>query len=294
MKLPSHSKTYLWRIVLILVLVLLGSMLILSEIRVLPLFINVLKSRSEQVISPGSFSPFLISKNPGEEAGFSSFLPYFMLGKAATFDQDAAPELDKNFQGIDFSNGAERVVVRLLADSENSIQGLPIEISFLPGEHCTFGEGYACTYVFPSPQGQRILFASIHSGLGGEADALRNLIEGSGINQALYTADRVNSNMHTLIGTRVMLAQGDLELQSHAIAAIVRIPPGRLEDYFKLPVEHTLEYAVEMDLLDPEILGQELLVFETCGWPLPDDDYVPGLEYTSYSVYLIVIKSFED
>jgi hypothetical protein len=50
-----------------------------------------------------------------------------------------------------------------------------------------------------------------------------------------------------------------------------------------------LDYAVQNNLLDPNLLNQDLLIIETCGWRLPGETLIEGLENTSSSVYVAFI-----
>jgi hypothetical protein len=115
------------------------------------------------------------------------------------------------------------------------------------------------------------------------------MLEGTGFNRALHKLERVNKNVQSTVGSPVVLEQGSHELTGLELIAILRIPPEYLDAYMALPVEQILLFAVEINGVDPEIFDQTLLIFETCGWQLPDENPIEGHTVTSSSVYLGII-----
>ena len=129
----------------------------------------------------------------------------------------------------------------------------------------------------------------MHSGVGGEAEAFRNFLEGTGFNQGYYKLAQVTKNAQSLAGSTVQISQGGQVRTGLELISILRIPPEYLDAYMALPVEKILSFAVEITGIDPAIFNQALVIFETCGWQLPDEDLIEGHTVTSSSVYLGII-----
>jgi hypothetical protein len=194
------------------------------------------------------------------------------------------------FEKIDFSSAGEPITIMILPDSDYSRHSQPIEITFLPDEQCIYGDGKACVYSFFSNHGKQVLFASVHSGVGGEGEIFRSVIEGTGINQGLHTAHQVSDNINSLTGSQVTILQAGVEFNGLELMAIIRVPPEQMQAYLALPVEKTLDFIVELKVLYPEVLNQDLLVIETCGWRLPGEPRYSGLSDTSGSIYLGIMR----
>jgi hypothetical protein len=202
--------------------------------------------------------------------------------------------VEDNFIPVDFEDGAAPITIVVDPKKSQNRVGNSIKIKFLPGDHCIFGDGYACVSEFTSPEGNRIIFVSVHSGMGGEADALRELFEGTGINRALYNKDEVLHNLKTLKGSEIRVKQGDQKITGLALQFVARISPEDFSTYTKMPAQEALDFAIRRLSLDPELFGQDLLIIETCGWRLPEEPGVDGLKDTSSSVYLAFINLIED
>jgi hypothetical protein len=202
--------------------------------------------------------------------------------------------VEDNFIPVDFELGAGPITIVVdPKESQNSV-GNPVKIKFLPGDHCIFGDGHGCVSEFTSPGGSKIIFVSVHSGMGGEADALRDLFEGTGINRALYNKDEVLHNLKTLKGSEIRVKQGDQKITGLALQAVVRISPEYYSTYTELSVTEALDFVIQHLSLDPELFKQDLLIIETCGWRLPGEPGGNGLKDTSSSVYLAFISLVND
>jgi hypothetical protein len=213
-----------------------------------------------------------------------------LIQRGVTVDAEAPNSGDpSSLWGVDFSPGSQPMTIKILPKEDQYHGELPLVITFLPDQHCEFGDGRACIYPLASSTGEKIILASIHSGVGGEAEAFRNMLEGTGFNRALYKLERVNKNVQSIIGSSVVLEQGSHELIGLELIAILRIPPEHLDTYMALPIEHVLDFATEITGADAGIFNQDLLIFETCGWQLPDEAPIEGHPYTSSSIYLGVI-----
>jgi hypothetical protein len=196
------------------------------------------------------------------------------------------------FGGINFTPGSQRMILEINPGKRKLNGGDPIRISFIPGEQCIFGDGQACTYAYRTSTGVPVLHLTIHSGVGGEGQALRHALEGTGLNQALYSLEKVHKNLEMLQGVKVSLSQAGETWRSLELAKVIRIPAAGLAQYMTSPAEQALEnaagYAPDLD----RIISAELplIVFETCGWEMPGEDWAAGVTQTSASIYLGVIQ----
>jgi hypothetical protein len=195
------------------------------------------------------------------------------------------------FYGFDLSDTSQTVRLSIMQRNASLNFGHALELAFRPGWPCEFGDQRACLSLHG---GGRWLLATVHSGIGGEAEALRRALEGTGLNQAAFSLETVQSLLDSLPGTPVYLWQGGDragERASLQVLAAVRIPAGKVEAYYRLPVDAALARAAEDNPSLAQALssGQPLLIIETCGWRHPQDPRVPGLPDTSASVYLVVI-----
>jgi hypothetical protein len=209
-------------------------------------------------------------------------------------DPIVQPKLSSQFEDplldIIFEEGSPPITILLDPGIEQNHAITPVVVTFLPGEQCNLGDGHACIYEFSTSEGNKITFVSVHSGFGGEGDALRNLFEGTGINMGLFEPARVLRIAQSLSGTDVEITQGDKKIEGLALTSVTRIPPEHFAAYTALPIEEGLDYAVQNNLLDLALLNQDLLIIETCGWRLPGETQIEGLKITSSSVYLAVIS----
>ena len=196
--------------------------------------------------------------------------------------------------GIDFSSDGAQITLEIMPDEGRFDHNQPIEITFSPGDHCEFGDGHACVYEFNSSAGKKVIMTSVHSGWGAEAEAFRDYLEGTGFFQALHTEEQVQGTVESLIGSVIRIHQGELITEGFQLIEIIRVPPTHFNDYLALPIEKTLDYAIEVTRLAPSILDQDLLVFETCGWKLPGEAPVNGLDYTSNAIYLGLVQIIND
>jgi hypothetical protein len=206
---------------------------------------------------------------------------------------EADEPLDFRFAGIDFNPGSARITLQITPLDKKVNQGEVITISFLPGNRCFFGDGQACVNSYRAENGQPVIYLTIHSGVGGQGQAYRHALEGTGLNQASYALDSVRKNLKSLQGARVTIQQGDHTRSGLVLAGTGRVPGEGMLDYFSLPIEHGLAAAAAFQPgLDAYILpAQPLLVFETCGWRMPEEGRAPGISATSASVYVGVIQA---
>lgn len=202
-------------------------------------------------------------------------------------------ELTYQFLGVDFSPGAPEITLRFWPDSDSLNAGLPIKVRFRPGQTCDFGDHQACIQHFSTPDHQReVIWVSVHSGVGGEGQALRHALEGTGVNSAGWPLEQVAENLDEINRARVSLKQGEKDVADAGVISALRIPAGQLEAYFELPLEEALALLLEMD---PDISNQfkpatPLIVLETCGWRMPGEAGGELVAETSASIYLILLE----
>jgi hypothetical protein len=278
-----------WWFIVCIFSIIFGGLLIKPAFRLLPIVLNLTSLKLEQ---GNAISGRTEDENPTViqvDITHDYFLPFIIQNEPQTQINEQEKGLDTLIEAIDISPTGSQITIMIEPNKEVFNSGKPVKISFLPGQHCNYGDGNACIYHFLLSNQSKVIFASVHSGLGGEGEPLRNLIEGTGLNQGLYTSNQVNKIAQSLAESEVTVYQGNTEINGLVLTIIARIPPASLETYLTLPVEQTLTYAMELGLLNPEIFNSNMLVIETCGWQLPGD--VQNLDYpnTTQSIYLGII-----
>jgi len=201
-----------------------------------------------------------------------------------------SPSMD--FYGVNFASGEERIAIKIVPQSKKFNRGKPIVISFLPGRRCNFGDKRACVYAYLNENLENTIFVSVHSGVGGEAQAYRNTLEGTLVNSGAYTVKRVHSNMNALEGAIVTISQGGRTVENLELSFISRVPPRSLRKYLSAAVYDALDLAASIggNGSYPMAPGQPQLVFETCGWRLPGEALSSVATATSASIYIAVIQ----
>lgn len=203
-----------------------------------------------------------------------------------------SPQQTGNFYGVDFNNHQDTVLIKIFPANRNVNGGKPIRISFIPGQNCKFGDKTACVNTFKYGENGEIIYLSIHSGIGGQAEAFRHAMEGTGFDQATLNVKAIRKNVQTLVGARVIIYQGNKKIGNFVLAGLSRVPSRFTKSYFELPLPDALYLAAGIDdslkpFINPE---QPQIVFETCGWRAPGEAWVNGLGNTSASVYVGVIR----
>ena len=285
-KLKSH-----WRFIAFEISLLLGGLLILNAFPFVPSRIESVFTKFQQTVQTGRMMRESATQPLSADPNFNQFFPYFNQSEDVQEEFQPVPREVPFFEAVNFSPGAGKVSLRIFPKDEIFSSDQPVVISFLPGDRCVFGDGRACIYEFETAGGAKVVFASVHSGLGAEAEIFRDLVEGTGMHQALYDDEKIRQRLQSLAGAKIKVTQGETQIDGLSLSTVVRIPPEHMADYMQTPVEELLDFAVEINALDPDLLSQDLLVFETCGWRLPGETPVPGVPDTSTSVYLSVIVS---
>jgi hypothetical protein len=187
-----------------------------------------------------------------------------------------------------FLSSGVRVVLRITPPEELNT-GKAIKIAFSPGVDCEYGSGRACV---SRHRGGQVTLLTVHSGLGGDGEAFRSVVEGTGLDLAFYSFARIRRNMQVLAGSPARMQSGSLGRDDLSLAAVVRIPPQELETYFASPFDEALEAAADKspDLQAALDSGEPLLIIEICGWQIPGEALAPEVSPTTASIYLGVIK----
>ncbi len=196
------------------------------------------------------------------------------------------------FYSIDFHPGAAEIKLLLIPPTDQINHSRPIVITVNPSRKCPYEDGRACVKAFRTASGGNVIFVSVHSGVDGEAEAYRRAIEGLGVNQAGFSLKKIYTNLANLVGSAVLIKQGERSVDGLKLSAAGRVPPRLFQDYFNHPVEQALAIATKVnpeleDFVDP---AGTILVFETCGWSVPGEAWAPGVTSVSSSVYIGVIQ----
>lgn len=201
-----------------------------------------------------------------------------------------APTFD--FYGIDFGKSRLRIIITIYPPDNLVNNGKPIVIPIYSGSECVFGDKSACVSAFRTSKEGNVIFLSIHSGVGGEAQNLRHAIEGTGINRAGYNIEKVINNLEALNGASVTILQDDIEITGLRLVATARIPAQSLANYFQTPISSALYQAANsnpnlIDVIHPK---SNQLVIETCGWKMRGEPWADEVTPTTASIYLGVIQ----
>jgi hypothetical protein len=240
--------------------------------------------------SPTPFRPLHPTVTPPSVMAVDPAYTYLQFPTATQSNLYQAPGVNSDI--IQFVAWQSPVSIRLKPANPRLNGGKPIQIVFNADTECQFGDGNACVNKYRDRNGAEITFITVHSGIGGEAQPLRNALEGTGFDQAALPLSQVRKNLQALLGSEVIIKQGDSEQADLEIVAAVRLPARLVRDYINTPVSDALTTAAQYDpdlshLIDS---GQPLIVVETCGWRLPGEPNPDNLPDTSASIYLIVIK----
>lgn len=214
------------------------------------------------------------------------------MATAQPAEQNFPVESPLNFYGIDFSNAGKRIRIKIVPKDRSVNAGKPLIISFIPGEKCNYGDQHACVSAYQSDPGSQVIFVTTHSGVGGEAEEFRYAVEGIGLDRSGFSLARVHANLRSLDGAGVIISQAGVEIKGMKLVAAGRVPAAGIHRYFSMPINRALETAATMDpaLQESTHPGQVQLVFETCGWKMPEEPWAPGVTSTTGSVYLGVIQ----
>jgi hypothetical protein len=208
------------------------------------------------------------------------------------FGLSSAGGTSQDFYGIDFNDSTQRVRIKIYPPDQNVNGGNPIVISFYPGAVCKLGDGKACIHSYRSLRGGDTTYITAHSGLGGEANAFRNALEGTGFDRARYSLEQVQEKLRLLEGAEVTISQGDMDVSGLRLVSAGRVPSEHIQSYMSASFADGLRLAAQ---LNPSLTGAVYpalpqIVLETCGWRIPGEDLAPGSTSTAASIYLGVIQ----
>jgi hypothetical protein len=204
----------------------------------------------------------------------------------------ATPQPPAGFYGLDLEDPSHRVRIWIFPPDRRVNQGRPILISFIPGQTCNYGDNRGCVNVYPMGSGVEATFITVHSGVGGEGQAFRNAVEGTGINSASLSLKEIRVNLKALDGAEVAIIQGKHRYEGFTLSVAARIPPKFMRTYFEAPIQEALLFASTVDerLRSASQGSLPLLIFETCGWKVPGEPWARGATSTTASIYLGVIQ----
>ena len=289
----KHFLSFLqkyWGVWVLILCILVGGILIKPVLGLVPVLLN---SASRKPVTNYPDSSLINGETPAEvpiDPNYIRFFPLVIQNESFSEDQQGETWNERVFSSIDFTSNGSPINMTIMSKDGNESEKW-VEVLFLPGSQCIYGDGQACIFAFHLHNQTQVVFASIHSGLGGEGEPFRDMVEGTGINRGLFTPDQVENSMASIAGSDVFIKQGDLALQSLELTAIARIPPAFVEAYLALPIESTLDYAVEIGVLNPELLRGEVFILETCGWQLPGEETNANYPSSAQSIYLGVVRS---
>jgi hypothetical protein len=207
---------------------------------------------------------------------------------------ESAPQSEASlvFNGIDFGDRSKRIRILIFPPNKRVNKGKPIAITFVPGKRCQYSDHRGCVTAFQEASGAPVTFLSVHSGVGGEGQALRHALEGTSLRGAGYPLSKVLGNLEALDGAEVVIIQGKKRVEGFTLEALSRIPPKWVNSYLEQSMDAALPFATVLDpalslAADP---SRPLLVFETCGWRISGERGAGKAPATSASIYLGVIQ----
>jgi hypothetical protein len=230
---------------------------------------------------------------------FRGFFPTVLPQGASPFPATPTPRAGSSSgeQAVeapkpDFDNRRQTIRLLIYPKNHKVNDGKPIEIAFIPGKNCGYQDHRACINYYPDSRGAPVTFVTVHSGVGGEGQQFRHAVEGTGPNQAQYSLADVRKHLQALQGSEVVIEQGDRIYNGYRLGGAVRIPPQLLSFYLRTPVSQVLSLAARVDgeLTANLLPDSQRIVFETCGWWMPEEEWVGGISTTSASIYLGVIE----
>lgn len=284
----KHRKT-----LIIVLTFLIGVISIYPAFHLIPIAYNVISTRLSRTIDGSEPDHFSKNRSQREDQNNHFFLPIIQSSDQEPIKTVTDNELNTKLREIDTSPTGERITIIIDLKEEKKPSGSEVTISFLPGEQCYFGDGRACMYDYELPHNTRLILAAVHSGHGGEGDSFRNMVEGTGINQGLFPSDQVLKNIIALIGSDVLISQGETDISGLILKAIIRIPSAYIDTYLSLPIDQSFAFAQTITGIDLESNKNDLFVLETCGWRLPDETHFSSYPNSMQSIYLGVF-SFDE
>jgi hypothetical protein len=211
---------------------------------------------------------------------------------ASESGSDTIVQTLSGFYGIDFTNPWERIRIKIYPPDWQINGGKPIVIAFNPGQTCRFGDRQACINTYTTAEGGDVTYITVHSGVNGEAETFRRAVEGFGFDQAGFPLRKIQARLDDLQDAEVEIVQGEIVVRGLKLSAAVRIPPKYMGDYLDSALPDALSLATSINPAMANSLAPEQpqVVFETCGWKMPWEPWLPGMTSTNASIYIGVIQ----
>lgn len=239
-------------------------------------------------------NPLLSFLRPADDQPVRYWFPFAASGEAQETELEegsqggeasAAPH--ENAFAPYFVQGRQTVLRIQPPDQFRSQKEIRTEL--VPGSTCAFGEKLACV---SQHWDNWVTLLTVHSGLGGEGEPLRQAVEGRGIFTAGDSLEQIDENLKALTGATVSIQTEDRVWNDLKVQALVRVPPEELLPYFDQPFDHALLAAAENNkqVMDALHNGRDMLVVEFCGWQVRGEEPAPGTTATTASVYLMIIQ----
>jgi hypothetical protein len=215
-----------------------------------------------------------------------------MVTPTPALDDSVASVNETRYSGIDFSQKDKWIRIYIYPPNKRLHRGKPVVIAFLPGKRCRFGDNRGCVTTFQDDGNGEVTFLTVHSGIGGEGQAFRNAMEGTGLAGAAYNLKKVQANLNAWEGARVVITQGKKRWEGFTLTALSRVPAKHVNNYLGASIPQALAFAAHLDedLIPPIASGEPLLIFETCGWRVPGERRAARVPISSASIYLGVIQ----
>jgi hypothetical protein len=207
-------------------------------------------------------------------------------------EASTTPKSEAGYSGIDFSQRDKWIRIYIYPPNKHLHRGKPVVIAFLPGKRCRFGDNRGCVSTFQSEGNGEVTFLTVHSGIGGEGQAFRQAMEGTGLVGAAYNLKKINANIKAWEGARVVITQGKKRMEGFTLSVVSRVPARQINNYLGASIPQALAFAAHLDEdLTPALAsGEPLLIFETCGWRVPGERRADRVPLSSASIYLGVIE----
>ncbi len=146
----------------------------------------------------------------------------------------------------------EQKVHLVLYPDQSVNAGQSIEMTFFPAQDCPYGTGTACISQHRSGQ---VILLTIHSGIGGEAEAFRQAVESTSLYGAGFTGEQIQTNLASLQNIPVQMSLGAGDMSELEMAAVARVPGVDLEQYFELPYDEALEMVARQNEQVRAVIG---------------------------------------
>ncbi len=265
-------------------------LLVIAGVEILPMTGYNIAVRAEAYeVTPTPFKPMWVTPTPFQPLSHATQIVTTHPPELQATPTPAVPITQ--FHGLNFAPGQSRITINITPPTEDVNLGRTIQMSFLPGDTCIFSDGFGCINIYQNDAGGRIIFITLHSGLGGEAQTLRHAIEGTSMGLAGFSLAKTQSNLTSLINAQVSIFQSGIEDHALSLLWLTRVPAVEVQAYFDRAIPDAVAYTAELDpgMAFVTTTTDTLIIFETCGWRIMEEEWPAGQPETSGAVYLGVI-----